>query len=292
MEFTPVDRVDLPCGPLAFRRGGSGAPLLLIHGWRGSSSHWQTTLDALGDMRSIHAVDLPGHGETPPRANHLTTEGLARLLLDYADHAGLERFDVVGHSYGAAVAVALAAQRPERVRRVVLTCMGTARTDLERQALAHTHAGLTLTMPWWRPWFAMMRPWPGVWQPWIDWFGAQPDVSRAIAGAFLSQVPDDHEVVGTGVREFLYTDPLSAMEVAVDATSPHFQLALGKVRAPVLLVAGDRDPIMPVEGVTALARYLQDCQTVLLGNCGHIPMIEWPDQFHRELRGFLGQEAD
>ena len=287
MESSSVDHVALPCGRLAFRRSGSGVPLLLIHGWRGSSTHWEGTLAALGDIRSVHAVDLPGHGETPPRANHLTTEGLARLLLDYADHAGLGHFDLVGHSYGAAVAVALAAQRPERVRRLVLSSLGTARTDLERHALAQTHAGLTLTMPWWRPWFALWRPWPGAWQPWIDWLSAQPEVVRALAGAFLSRVPDDHAVVSAGVREFLYADPLSAMEVAVDATSPHFQHVLAKVRAPVLLLAGDRDPIMPVDGVAALARALPDCQTVLLSDCGHMPMIEWPDQFHRELRGFL-----
>lgn len=290
MEISPLHRVELACGPLAFRRGGSGVPLLLIHGWRGSSGHWQNTLDGLGDIRSIHAVDLPGHGETPARVHPLTTEGLARLLIAYADRAGLERFDVAGHSYGAAVAVALAAQCPERVRRVVLTSMGTARTDLERLALAQTHAGMTFLMPWWRPWFALMRPWPGLWQPWLDWIATQPEASRAIAGAFLSRLPDDQEVVSTGVREFLYTDPLSAMEVAIEAGSPNFLHALAKVEAPVLLLCGDRDLIMPADGVAALARCLKDCQTVLLRDCGHMPMIEWPEHFNRELRGFLDQD--
>jgi len=290
MELTPLQRTTLPCGPLAYRQTGSGTPLILIHGWRGASSHWQGTLDSLADIRSVHAIDLPGHGETPAREAQITTEGLARLVVAFADQAGLDQFDLVGHSYGAAVAVAIAAQWPGRVRRLVLSSMGTARNDLEQTALTQTHSFMNLTLPWWRPWFAMTRPWPGQWQPWVDWVGADPTMSRTIAGAALRQLPADQEIVSEGVREFLTTDPLCAMEVAIDAASPNFVTALARITAPVLLLSGDRDPIMPAEGVAALAERLADCRTVLFDDCGHMPMIEWPDHFHRELRGFLSDD--
>jgi pimeloyl-ACP methyl ester carboxylesterase len=73
----------------------------------------------------------------------------------------------------------------------------------------------------------------------------------------------------------------------VDAASPNFSAVLRKITAPVLLLSGDRDPIMPVGGVAALAARLADARTVILEDCGHMPMIEWPDRFHQELRGFL-----
>ncbi|WP_295444140.1 alpha/beta hydrolase [uncultured Thiodictyon sp.] len=287
MELTPLQRMTLPCGPLAYRQTGSGTPLILIHGWRGASSHWQDTLNSLADIRNVNAIDLPGHGETPPRRDQLTTEGLARLVMDFADQSGLERFDLVGHSYGAAVAVAIAAQWPARVRRVVLSSMGAARSDLEQQALTQTHAYMNMTLPWWRPWFALMRPWPGPWQPWLDWMSGEPTMSRAIAGPFLRQLPADDAVVSEGVREFLNTDPLSAMEVAIEAASPTFASVLAKIIAPVLLLSGDHDLVMPADGVAALAVRLKDCRTVMFADCGHMPMIEWPERFHRELRGFL-----
>ena len=287
MEFTPLQRMTLPCGSLAYRQMGSGTPLLLIHGWRGASTHWQNTLESLADIRNVHAIDLPGHGETPPRRDQITTESLARLVIEFADRLGLDQFDLVGHSYGAAVGVAIAAQWPGRVRRLVLSSMGTARSELEQMALTQTHSFMNMTLPWWRPWFAMARPWSGQWQPWIDWLGGQPAMSQAIAGTFLRQLPADHEVVNEGVREFLKADPLSALEVAIDAASPAFAAVLAKITAPVLLLSGDRDLIMPAAGVAALAARLADCRTVLLDDCGHMPMIEWPDHFHREVREFL-----
>jgi len=290
MDLIPLQRLTLPCGPLAYRQAGSGEPLLLIHGWRGSSNHWQGTLAALADMRTLYAIDLPGHGETPSRGGAITSESLARLAIDFADKAGLARFDLVGHSFGSAVAVAIAAGWPDRVRRLVLTSMGTVRDDLEHYYLTQAHSYLTMMLPWWRPWLALARPWPGHWQPWLDWLGDQPAVSQAIAGTFLRQLPDDPIVVSDGVRGFLNTDPLSALEVWIDAGSPAFLAALAKLAAPVLLLSGDRDLVMPASGVAALGERLPGSRTVLLEGCGHMPMIEWPGPFHQALREFLSED--
>ncbi|WP_295389969.1 alpha/beta hydrolase [uncultured Thiodictyon sp.] len=287
MQLTPLQHLTLPTGPLAYRQTGSGIPLILIHGWRGASSHWQNTLNALADIRNVYAIDLPGHGATPPGADPLTMQGLARLVIDFADQAGLDRFDLVGHSYGAAVAVVIAARWPERVRRLVLSSMGVAGSDLERFALTQTHACLNLGLPWVRPWVAMMRPWPGPWQPALDWMSGEPATSRAFAGAFLRQLPADQAVVSEGVHEFLSTDPLSSLEIMIDAANPAFAAALAKIAAPVLLLSGDSDLVMPAAGVAALAARLADCRTVLLDDCGHMPMIEWPERFIREVRAFL-----
>ncbi len=287
MEYPPLRHLNLTCGPLAYCQSGRGDPLILIHGWRGSSSHWQETMAALADIRSVHAFDLPGHGGTPPRQRPLTTEGLASLAIDFADKAGLDRFDLVGHSFGSAVAVAIAAHWPDRVRRLVLTSLGTPRTDLERQVLNQAYAWMNLGLFWWRPWLDWSRPWAGLQQPWLDWLGGQPAVSRSIAAPFVQQWPTDDDLVSEGVREFLNTDPLSALEVAISAGSPGFHSAIKKVTAPVLLLSGDRDLLTPHSAVAALAEHLADCRLVMLENCGHMPMIEWPRPFLGKLREFL-----
>ena len=287
MDFTPIQHTTLPSGPLAYRHTGTGLPLLLIHGWRGSSRHWQDTMDTLADCRAVYAIDLPGHGETPPWQEQITTEGLAKHTLEFADQLGLERFDLVGHSFGSAVAVAIAAQAPERVRRLVITSLGTVRTSLERFALVQAHQQMEIGLAFWRPWFAMMRPWPGLWQSWVDFMGSQPAVSRTFAGSFMRQLPPDDEVVREGVVEFLSADPLSAMEIAVSAGSPTFFPALSKIVAPALVVSGDSDQLMPRSGVEALAEQLSDGRLVELAGCGHLPMIEQPEAYHRLVREFL-----
>ncbi len=283
----PTQIIRLSCGPLAYRRFGSGAPLILIHGWRGTSNHWQETLTSLADIREVHAFDLPGHGETPPRAAPLTPEGLAALTLEYADRAGLTQFDLAGHSFGAVVAVAVATRQPQRVRRLVLTSMGLVRDDLEHYALMHTHSAMNLALTWWRPWLNLTRSWAGAWGPWLEWVADHPVLSRAIAAPYLRQWPQDAAMVREGVRDFLTTDPLSALEIAVSANSARFRAALDGVSAPVLVLSGDRDPIAPLSAVAALSQRLNDCRQVFFQDCGHLPMVESPARFHEEVRGFL-----
>ena len=286
----PTQTIDLSCGPVAYRRGGSGSPLILIHGWRGTSNHWQETLSSLADLREVHALDLPGHGDTPPRQDPLTPEGLAALTLEYADRAGLDEFDLMGHSFGVVVAINLASGQPRRVRRLVLSSLGLVRNDLEHYALLHTHSAWNLALSWWRPWLMLTRPWAGMGWPWQDWLSANPMLSRAIAAPFLRQWPLDPGLVREGVRDFLTTDPLSALEIAVSANSARFKAAIDGVRAPVLLLSGDRDPIAPVSAVEALGQRLSDCRTVFLMDCGHLPMVEWPEVFHAQVRNFLEAE--
>jgi len=283
----PTQIIHLSCGPLAYRRSGSGPPLILIHGWRGTSIHWQETLTSLADIREVHAIDLPGHGETPPRQAQLTPEGLAALTLEYADRAGLTEFDLMGHSFGVVVAVALATRRPQRVHRLVLSSMGLVRDDLEHYALMYTHNALNLALACWRPWLGLTRSWTGTLGPWLNWIAGQPALSRAIAAPFLRQWPEDRALIREGVRDFLTTDVLSAFEIAISANSTRFKAALDGVSNPVLLLSGDRDPLAPLSAVEAMAQRLSDCRKVFFKDCGHLPMVERSEDFNFAVRNFL-----
>ena len=287
MDFAPVRRIALSCGPVAYRGAGSGPPLVLIHGWRGSSRYWQGTMDAFSEIRSTYALDLPGHGETPTRVAPLDIDGLAAMTLDLADRWGLERFDLAGHSFGGAVAIAIAARRPERVRRLVVVSLGTARNGLERLALDQAHAKLSRAMGLARPWLDLGRPMLGLMQPWIDRIGGEPWIARAIAGPFVRRLPDDQDLVRDGVLEFLRADPVSALEIAVASASPALLQALPKVTAPTLLICGDGDRIMPVSAARALAARLPGARLETMSQCGHLPMIEQPDAYLRLVRDFL-----
>jgi len=287
MNYSPIQHITLAKGLLAYRQAGTGLPLLLIHGWRCSSRHWQGTLDYLADAREVYAIDLPGHGETPPWGDPITTTLLAREALEFADRLGLERFDLVGHSFGSAVAVGVAALVPTRVRRLVLTSLGTARNVVERATLTQAHQQMDLALSFWRPLLALSRDGHALWKPWIEWAANDPVISRAVAGAFVEHLPEDETAIRDGVVEFFSTDPLSALEVAITAGSPEFFPALTKVLSPVLLVTGDQDPLMPVSAVEAIAERLADCRLACLDRCGHLPMIEQPDTYHRLVREFL-----
>lgn len=238
-------------------------------------------------MRDLYALDLPGHGETPVRFAATGPESLARLVIDFADGLGLDRFELNGHSWGAAVAILVATHWPDRVDRLVLTSLGTARNALERLALTQAHHQMSLAMALWRPWLEMSRPWLALSRPAIEWFGAQPLVYRAIAGHVLRRLPADDAMARVGVQAFLSTDPLSALECAIGAGSPAVLSALETMTTPKLLVNADADAVMPPSGARALAARIRNVREARLDDCGHLPMIEQPETYHRLVREFL-----
>jgi len=93
--------------------------LICLHSREGSSRSFARFLPEIADGRSVYAPDLPGFGESDP-APSATFEDAARAVLDLASDLRLRQVDVLGVGFGAAVALQLAANRPELVRRLVL----------------------------------------------------------------------------------------------------------------------------------------------------------------------------
>lgn len=87
---------------------GTGPKLLLIHGLGGSWQSWSTILEALSAHRTVIAVDLPGHGATPPDADSGTFIGLVGSVERYLADNGLTGIDIVGSSMGARIVLELA----------------------------------------------------------------------------------------------------------------------------------------------------------------------------------------
>jgi pimeloyl-ACP methyl ester carboxylesterase len=109
----------------------SAPPLVLLHGGVGSSEMFEPLIPQLGGRRVI-AVDLPGHGSSPgddrPLSPELYAEDIAELIDDQAD--------VLGYSLGGEVALRLALQYPEKVRRLVLVSVPYARSGNFPEVLA------------------------------------------------------------------------------------------------------------------------------------------------------------
>ncbi|MEC9345655.1 MAG: alpha/beta fold hydrolase [Pseudomonadota bacterium] len=112
-------------GPVTWRAWGSGPVLLLLHGDYGSWTHFARNIDALAARFRVYAPDMPGYGDsaTPPPP-HAPWRLAAALAAGVDRLIGGARFDIVGFSYGGIVAGHLAAARPDRVGRLVLSGPG------------------------------------------------------------------------------------------------------------------------------------------------------------------------
>ncbi|WP_433206289.1 alpha/beta fold hydrolase [Dactylosporangium sp. CS-047395] len=96
-------------------------PLVLIHGaLSGIGTSFGTLLPLLAKTRRVIAVELQGHGRTPDIDRPFTVEHFAADVVELLDRLGIERADVLGWSMGAAVALRLGTDHPDRVGRLVL----------------------------------------------------------------------------------------------------------------------------------------------------------------------------
>ena len=250
-------------------RARADAPtVILIHGASGNSRDFSFDLtDRLDDSYRVLAMDRPGLGHTPP----LHTRGESPLeqaaLLDAAAGAlGVERAVVVGHSYGAAVAMAWALEHPERVAGVV------------------SLAGATM-------------PWPGGLGPWYTIASsgiggatvvplvsalAPPAVARnAIESVFAPQEPPEGYAQYIGIGLSLRPRTLRASARQVNALKPYITAMAERYHRldmPVEVVHGTKDTIVPLKIHGArMVELIPGARLTPLEGVGHMPHHARPE---------------
>ena len=130
-----------------YEEAGAGPPVILVHGLAGSSRWWRRNIEALARHYHVYVIDLIGFGRSQGRHSFVLNEA-AESLRAWMDRLGLEEASVIGHSMGGVIAIDLAAQFPERVRRLVL--VDAAAFSFFERALLHNAVGLAKTL-WYLP---------------------------------------------------------------------------------------------------------------------------------------------
>ncbi len=261
-------------------REGSGPPLLLLHGIGGSAAGWLTTLPALIPTHEVLAPDLPGFGRTEPLQTGPTCMGdSARFVHDFMQALNIGQADVMGHSMGAAIALQLAIEFPESVRRLVLV----------------DSSGLGRSIS---PLFRLM---------------SVPLLGEALARS--AYTPDVHKFIENtraGVKNpAILTDELLETLFRIEQSPERYKITLKTLRIgvnlagqkrsfvdpilqglptltqPVLLVWGRQDPHIPLEHAEAALRRLPNARLEVIDACGHIPMFDQPEAFNRIVSEFL-----
>jgi pimeloyl-ACP methyl ester carboxylesterase len=113
--------VDVAGVRLHYLHAGTGTPMFLIHGLVGSCADWHNNIDALAQNASVYAIDLLNMGKSQlVEGLDVSLRATANRVVAAMDSLGLAKADIVGHSYGGAIALMLAALHPRRVRRLIL----------------------------------------------------------------------------------------------------------------------------------------------------------------------------
>jgi haloacetate dehalogenase len=139
-------------------KGGSGPPLLLLHGAPQSHISWRLVAPELARSHTVIATDLRGYGDSskPPDGENHANYSKRAMALDQVEvmrHFGFERFAVIGHDRGGRVGQRMALDHPEEVTKLVVV-------DIVPTYYLYTHVTLDFVQAYFH-WFNFLRPAPG-----------------------------------------------------------------------------------------------------------------------------------
>lgn len=273
-------RVRVPRGLTSYTRFGEGPPLLLLHGFGASGRIWRGVMAALGDVRTCYAIDIPGFGRSAPRPESPTLAALADEALAFADALSLERFDLAGHSLGAAVAATVAGRHPGRVGRLALTSLGVRSFAPELAAINFARPSVDLSLN-----FA--RPVLDLWQPWGRWAWETPPVSLLIGSQVLHNPPQERQLWQEYLADHAGADGRAYLTSIAATGDPGLQADLRAITAATVLVVGREDRIARLPLVMTAHELIGGSRLEVIEGCGHLPIIERPAEYHAILRAFL-----
>ncbi|TVS87795.1 alpha/beta fold hydrolase [Mycobacterium helveticum] len=238
--------VTAPSGPISFLDVGQGRTAVFIHGVITNSMLWRHVVGAVAsEQRRCIAVDLPGHGHTPPatRDADVSLAGLAQRVIDLCDHLNLQQVDLVANDTGGAVAQIAAARLGDRLTTLTLTNCDTEPNMPPRM---------------FKPVVAAAR-WPRIFEVLGPWLVSHPAVMRWVSVAGYQNahhLPPDvldafwRPVLGTRTAAAAFAHLLASLNTD-DLTAVRPQLQ--QLRAPTLIVWGTGDIFFSIKWAHQLA---------------------------------------
>ncbi len=250
---------------------GNGPSLVMLHGWGANSGVWAGIRDELARRYTLHLFDLPGHGQSEFNADAMRDmTSLASEIAEYIDEPTLW----LGWSLGGMAALAIAQNMPTKVKALVSVASAPRflRSDdwpyaVEAPVLADFAEQLQSDPQTALKRFVALQTRGSV---------TQRDDARILRQSLLEENMADAKALAAGL-ELLRNSDLRA--------------ALGNIRCPVLLLAGERDTLHPLAAMQATAETIPSARLKVIAGAGHAPFISHKDIFLETVLSFLQQQT-
>jgi haloacetate dehalogenase len=280
--------IDTGEATIRLRRGGSGPPVLLLHGIPQTHVMWHKVAPRLARDFTVVATDLRGYGDsgkppTTPDHTPYSKRAMARDQVAVMRRLGFDRFAVVGHDRGARCAYRMALDHPDRVLKLAVL-------DIVPTGDALARADAAFAMAYW-VWFFLAQPY---------------DLPERVVGGspqrFLDHMLDGWSEVADAfpaearaayARNFRDPEALHAIceeyRAAVTLDRQHDEADRGRrqITCPVLALWSRRGALAAWYDVLGVWRGWADDVRGRALDCGHFMAEEAPDETYTEISGFL-----
>ena len=240
---------------------GKGFPLVLLHGFLGSSKMWKPQIDFFKDHFRVITPDLPGFGRSNKAKSHNSIQSIANLLLDCLEEKKIDKFHLLGHSMGGMIAQEMAKKSGGKISKLVCYSTGPmgempgrfetidqSRENIKKNGLEITTKNIAQT------WFVL-----GEKAKYFDLCleaGKQTSIEAADNALIAIKNWD-------GVKN------------------------LQDIKNNTLIIWGDKDKSYNLKQVQTLEENISDSNLVIFKGCAHNVHLEQPDQFNHTIKDFL-----
>ncbi|MDJ0954087.1 MAG: alpha/beta hydrolase [Acidimicrobiia bacterium] len=259
--------------------GEDGPVLILVHGIGASYLSWYPVVEMLGEHHRVLAIDLIGHGFTPPHGRKATVRSNAELLADFADVMSEHQVILVGNSMGGLVSLLTAVTRPELVAGLIL--VNPALPIVSVKSLSREKQRLALPLL------------PLLGNSAARYYYHERTAEQEVDETFRLVLSDGATVhplhraaaveMARARREMEWSIPSftdSARSIAVElASARRFRRIIHQVSQPTLLIHGSDDRLVHPTSAEWAANERPDWEYLMIEKMGHTPQVEDPEMF-------------
>ena len=240
---------------------GEGFPLVLVHGFLGSSKMWEPQVNFFKKHFRVITPDLPGFGKSNKAKPHNNIQSIADLLLDCLEEEKIDKFYLLGHSMGGMIVQEMAKKAGENISKLICYSTGPigempgrfetvdqSRENLKKKGLEITAKNIAKT------WFIKGEE--------AKYFDICID-----AGKQTSMETADNSLVA--IKNWNGVDTLK------------------NIKNETLIVWGDQDKSYNLEQEQTLASNIERSKLVIFKDCAHNVHLEKPNQFNNTIKDFL-----
>lgn len=257
--------------------GDKGSPILLIHGFAGSVEHWMENIEALAKHYKVYAVDMIGFGfSDKPQDIKYTPVVFTEFIKAFLDYHKLNKINMVGHSFGGAIALHFAIKYPQLIDKLTLVSSAGLGNDLplhfrlltlpiigrillgmkSKTAIAkalrhHVYNPKTLSQNFINRMCEVFK---------------QPRFSKTM-----------HKILRT-YANFCGIRPEATKDIIA---------ALPNIKIPTLIIWGQEDNLLPVKHAYFAAKKIPNAKLHIFKYCRHLPQFEYSQDFNKQVLKFI-----
>ena len=240
---------------------GKGFPLILIHGFLGSSKMWEPQINFFKNHFRVITPDLPGFGKSNKAKSHNSIQSIANLLMHCLEEKKIDKFYLLGHSMGGMIAQEMAKKYGNKIVKLICYSTGPrgempgrfesvdqSRENLKKKGLEITAKNIAKT------WFVRKEN--------AKYF----DICIEAGKQTSTKAADDALIA---FKNWNGVDTLK------------------NIKNETLIVWGDQDKSYNLEQIKTLEKSIKKSKLVIFKNCAHNVHLEQPDQFNNAIKNFL-----